>query len=818
MSYANSGITVATLFVLQVVIAVAGSDRDYYEMLGVDRNANEQEIRRAFKKLALSMHPDKRKDDPQAHEKFIEINEAYEVLKDAGKRKLYDSHGKEGLKNFDNPSWTREAPAFDFGTILSPNHHFVTFLLFSFLSSSSENNSPVRVELWRSGFGKGHQMVYLLFFASLLALPRACTLSALSWLKVANEFGDSLHVAVLDCLDYVFLCNRLDIHRYPMFKMYPEVGSLVDGNTCNLFAPFQGKYYVGHPSFQALLDFGNEFLERDIVDLSYEKLLNDQHSSSCKKSRKAALVAFCSLNDLCLDMADLLKLSYLLRPMAFVAKADCSEDETLCYHLNFSSGVAFYPSGFSGLHDAFSITSTQSPVEIADEIIRTVTSKFEISEQDLSLLLERKPIEHPVVVILQNETKQEAETIRMKAAMVFENIHYNWFNCQKSPAVCDKTYIQKYPSIIVCKSIGGYEIYHGKLTAENVVSLTKGSLENSLISLTEKDLELLNVASETWLVFFTAPWCPPCTLALAQLYKAMKTFRKGLRIGSFDCDVYKSTCTEFNIRHLPTFVLYNETKPYSISGYRDAARITEFVWDVMSPLVLQITERFLIHNILKGKDKFVWMIAYIWTEDAHSNFLTEYRVLARLVKDMSDVKIATIQCAMHKKLCKSRNIRTYPSIHLHLPTNRREYYVYLERDISSQFLFAWLRVSILPDVSHVLTETNFTQTVTNGRTWLVCFCSPWLRECLDFEPDFKQAIQELEPFKLSFGKVSCSEEVVLCNRLSITGFPVLMLYPARFSVVEGLPVGKSIKERIGVFIADRVVNLLRHNRHWANEL
>jgi len=67
--------------------------KDYYKILGVDRNASREEISRAFKKLAKKYHPDLNPNNPEAENKFKEINEAYEVLKDPEKRKLYDSLG-----------------------------------------------------------------------------------------------------------------------------------------------------------------------------------------------------------------------------------------------------------------------------------------------------------------------------------------------------------------------------------------------------------------------------------------------------------------------------------------------------------------------------------------------------------------------------------------------------------------------------------------------------------------------------------------------------------------------------------------------------
>src|SRR5205814_9129141 len=67
--------------------------RDYYEVLGVDRNATGEEVKRAYRKLAVKFHPDKNPQDPQAEEKFKELGEAYDVLIDADKRTAYDRFG-----------------------------------------------------------------------------------------------------------------------------------------------------------------------------------------------------------------------------------------------------------------------------------------------------------------------------------------------------------------------------------------------------------------------------------------------------------------------------------------------------------------------------------------------------------------------------------------------------------------------------------------------------------------------------------------------------------------------------------------------------
>ncbi|MBV9607358.1 MAG: molecular chaperone DnaJ [Solirubrobacterales bacterium] len=87
------------------------STRDYYEVLGVGRDADDATIKKAFRRLARELHPDVNRHDPDAEEKFKEAAEAYEVLSDADRRATYDRYGREGLRS------GGYAPNFDAGSI-----------------------------------------------------------------------------------------------------------------------------------------------------------------------------------------------------------------------------------------------------------------------------------------------------------------------------------------------------------------------------------------------------------------------------------------------------------------------------------------------------------------------------------------------------------------------------------------------------------------------------------------------------------------------------------------------------------------------------
>jgi DnaJ-class molecular chaperone len=100
------------------------ADRDFYKILGVSREASPEEIKKAYRKLAKELHPDRNPDDKQAEERFKEVSAAYSVVSDSEKRKLYDQFGEIGLRDGFDPDAYQAATegtggfaGFDFGDI-----------------------------------------------------------------------------------------------------------------------------------------------------------------------------------------------------------------------------------------------------------------------------------------------------------------------------------------------------------------------------------------------------------------------------------------------------------------------------------------------------------------------------------------------------------------------------------------------------------------------------------------------------------------------------------------------------------------------------
>ena len=156
--------------------------RDYYEVLGVEKNATPEQIKKAYRKLAKKYHPDMNPGDDEAANKFKEVNEAYEVLSDEDKKAKYDQFGFDGLDpNFGAGGFGGGFGGFDFGDILSsvfggggfggfggggghdrnapmqgPNLREVLRLTFEEAAFGGEKDLPIeRIEACKECHGKG---------------------------------------------------------------------------------------------------------------------------------------------------------------------------------------------------------------------------------------------------------------------------------------------------------------------------------------------------------------------------------------------------------------------------------------------------------------------------------------------------------------------------------------------------------------------------------------------------------------------------------------------------------------------------------------
>jgi len=148
------------LLCLESFFVIVASNSDYYKILGVHKDATPKQIKKAYRDLSLKWHPDKNPDNKEvAEQKFMEISNAYEILSNPDKKKIYDQYGEEGLKNSGSDN------SFSFK---SPFDIFFEQGGFSFGGNNNERNKqqnrgpdlviPLEVSLKDLYLGKAYQV------------------------------------------------------------------------------------------------------------------------------------------------------------------------------------------------------------------------------------------------------------------------------------------------------------------------------------------------------------------------------------------------------------------------------------------------------------------------------------------------------------------------------------------------------------------------------------------------------------------------------------------------------------------------------------
>uniref|UniRef100_A0A3P8UDI8 DnaJ homolog subfamily C member 10 n=1 Tax=Cynoglossus semilaevis TaxID=244447 RepID=A0A3P8UDI8_CYNSE len=246
--------------IIIIIIIITFINLDYYDLLGVSRAASTREIRQAFKKLALTMHPDKNPGDPSAHEKFLQVNRAYEVLKDVDLRKKYDKYGEKGLDENQGgryESWNYYR--YDFG-IYDDDLEIIT------LDSGDFDAAVTSGEIWFINF----------YF------PRCshCHHLAPTWREFAKEMDGVIRIGAVNCGDNNHLCRRKGISSYPSLFIFR--------------AGQKPEKFTGERSKEELIRFAMQFITTSVVHLSQGNIFSEIESAFA--SGVGWLITFCFEN------------------------------------------------------------------------------------------------------------------------------------------------------------------------------------------------------------------------------------------------------------------------------------------------------------------------------------------------------------------------------------------------------------------------------------------------------------------------------------------------------------------------------------------
>lgn len=760
------------LFSLALLVC---TDEDYYGLLGVSRASSSREIRQAFKKLVLKLHPDKNQNDPSAHDKFLKINRAYEVLKDEDLRKKYDKYGEKGLD--ENQGGHYESWSFyryDFG-IYDDDPEIFT------LDKGEFDGAVNTGEVWFINFyspGCSH-----------------CHDLAPTWREFAKEMDGLIRIGAVNCRDERMLCRSRGINSYPSLYIFQAGLNPV-------------KYY-GDRSMEHLVNFAMKYVSSAVTELWAGNFKSSVENSFA--SGVGWLITFCADSGDCLSTQTRLKLAGMLDGLVSVGWMDCTTQADLCDNLEITTSTTAYLPPGANLADkeksgVLYFTSLDAR-EIYKEVMEHLPDLEILSPDNLNDRLTY----HRWLVFFTYGYDQEfylPEFKKLNVLMRGDHVQVGRFDCQSNPSTCSSLYIHK-PCVAAFKGKGidDFEIHHGKTNVYELVTFAKDSVTSHVITLGPQNFP--GSEREPWLVDFFAPWCPPCRALLPELRKASKRVFGHVRFGTLDCTIHEGLCNMHNIRAYPTTVVFNQSNIHEYEGHHSAEQILEFIEDLRNPSVVTLTPTNFKELVKeRGWDE-IWMVDYYapWCGPCQA-LMPEWKRMARQLSGL--INVGSVDCQKYSTLCSQQYIQAYPEIRLYPAhrENRNYYQPYSGWQRDAYSLKSWA-LSFLPKFATELTPESFNEKVLKSKDhWILDFYAPWCGPCRSFAPEFEFVARLLKE-KVKAGKVDCQAYGHICQSASIRAYPTVKFYPyvgSKKKNVEGEPVDtrdakeivKMVTTRLGV--------------------
>ncbi|XP_017284529.1 dnaJ homolog subfamily C member 10 [Kryptolebias marmoratus] len=756
------------LLIVILLVAVCAEGSDYYDLLGVGREATNREIRRAFKKLALTMHPDKNPGDPSAHERFLKVNRAYEVLKDEDLRKKYDKYGEKGLdeqKGGRYESWNYYR--YDFG-IYDDDLEIIT------LDSGDFEAAVNSGEIWFVNF----------YF------PRCshCHQLAPTWREFAKEMDGVIWIGAVNCGDNNHLCRRRGIHSYPSLYIYR--------------AGQKPEKFTGERTKDNLVRFSMQFITTTVTQLWQGNVFTEIESAFA--SGLGWLITFCSDTGDCLEPRTRQKLAGMLDGLVKVGWMDCTVQQQLCDSFQVTNGATalFPPESALDKQDSVLWLKTLDSKEIYNQVINHLPS-LELLTSDS---FEKKLTHHRWLISFTFGDRSAAsnEYKKLKAFLQSDHIQVGRVDCIADQELCQSLYIQK-PCVAVFKGLGihDFEIHHGKDVLYNIVGFARDSVRAHVMTLRPDNFP--SDRKEPWLVDFFAPWCPPCRALLPELRKASIQLAGQIRFGTLDCTIHHNLCSMYNIQAYPTTVIFNGSSVHEYEGHHSADGILEFIQDLVNPSVVVLDPSSFTEKVKARAGEQIWAVDFYapWCGPCQA-LMPEWRRMARMLS--GQILIGSLDCQRFQTFCQSQGVRAYPEIRLYDGNIKQpdRYMTYNGWHRDAHSLRSWA-LSALPRASVDLTPDTFRSQVLSGRDhWVVDFYAPWCGPCQHFAPEFEVLARMLKG-EVQAGTIDCQAHYQTCQSAGITAYPTV-----RFYTYLGTKRHEHSGEHINSRDADAIADIIRH--------
>nr|QCY50099.1 DNAJC10 [Apostichopus japonicus] len=741
---------------IAVVLSTVNSSEDFYELLGIERDATTKDIRRAFKKIALSEHPDKNPDDPKAHEKFVKINRAYEVLKDDDLRKKYDRFGEEGLKEDGQGQWNRYE---------SWQFYKTEFGLYD---EDPEVVTLSKTDFEQSVFGED---IWLVNFYS----PRChhCHDLAPTWREFAKEMEGVIRIGAVNCWDDRPLCTQQGVQRFPSLIQYPS-----------------REHYNGARKLKDLVRHALRQVKATVHSIwtgNFKAVLLDP-----EKKDQPWVISYCTAEKEregdsvgerlgCLDSDDTLKLAAILNKAVHVGSVDCIASKSLCEKLKIEeSTVMYYPSGSKLQSKQKQMLEFDESKQIAKEVLRLLPALTTLTTEQLQLarenLKKKDPAQRPLVVYFITGSSEPDNELR-KLPKLVPQFKVALFNCSTDATLCDQLYLTNHlPKVTFFRVGGEHEFHHGRSFAADIAAFARESFQSLVHVLDPSSFPSpVTDGQNIWLVDFFSPHCSPCLQLIPEIHKVAKQLGD-VEFGTVDCTIHKEICSQQQIRSYPTMILFNNSKPHHSVGYMHSSQIMEFIEDILNPKVVTLdSDLFTTLIVQRSKDE-LWLVDFFapWCGPCQQ-LAPEWRRVAKRLNGTA--RLGSVDCVEHQQLCSSQSVSGYPTIRAYPvgKTGSSMYSTYNGWFRNVQSLVGWA-YQLLPSSVTIITKQNFRDKVLRSEDpWVVDFYAPWCGPCQAYMPNFEEIAKTMKDH-VRAGKVDCQAHASICQQASITGYPSVRIY------------------------------------------
>ncbi|XP_063220307.1 dnaJ homolog subfamily C member 10-like [Bacillus rossius redtenbacheri] len=768
------------LFVL-LILCTFTSAKDFYELLDVPKDADKKTIRQAYKKLAVTFHPDKNKDDPESHEKFLLITTAYETLKDDELRKKYDLYGKAepSTKKQTYHSWSYYEENFG---IYDNDPEIVNLDAFEFEQSVASS-----VTRW-----------FVNFYSPLCS---HCHDMAPEWRKLAIQADGAIRIGAVNCADEWQLCNQQGVRSYPSLIMYPSRIK-----------------YTGNHRFEEMLDFVLGHIQAKVseIDTDIWKKINQQQKAN---NQHSWLIFLCKSQLDCKDDHHIL-VAAMLENFVSVGVINCRDYEELCSSFQSHTDIILWTSAVGNANASFHSVESLEPRDITIEVLGylpDIKLLEEDSFEDMRMQLRLGSSTAWLVYFFLGNT-HGGDTELKKLPALLPNIHIAKVNCARMASVCGDLNINRYPLFAVFKQGGGHEIHHGLGLAHDVATFVKESsaaINVRILSPREFHAVVDNGDDKMWFIDFYAPWCPPCLRLLPEFRKASQLISMNVNFGTVDCTAHRELCSQNNINSYPTTVLYNNSVKYQFFGEHTASSLIDFIKDIISPTVISLTSTSFYQHVAQKDSGELWLVDFFapWCH-ACQELAPQWRKLAKMVSGISNVNIGEVNCEVELSVCSDQGVRMYPSVRLYPfgSVGLSTLAVY-NGHRSARALYQWLFNFIPSSVEQLDPSTFDTLVLQSKDAWLVDFYAPWCGHCVTFAPEFEILSQWLKG-RVRAGKLDCDKYYQFCHKCGVVGYPTVKLYTGDSRSHHGEEIPSQSKD----YILSHVNNVLDssnkvHNLH-----